>query len=144
MSPTLVTAGAALVALLALFGAMDYYRIALASNEQNADVYLISRQGTRFREAIAEIPEDAVVGYDTNLATGEIQDDVAFRGTQYAIAPRLLRRVAQGDYSEFVIGNYTTPEVIQDMILRAARDLDLELVQTFDGGVVLYRRRAGE
>jgi hypothetical protein len=144
MPPTIVTIGVAAVALLALFGTMDYYRIALATNEQSADVYLIRPQGPRFREAVAAIPEDAVVGYDTNIEVGELQDDVAFRGTQYAIAPRLLRRVANGDYGEFVIGNYTTPDVIQRMILRAASELELELVKQFDGGVILYRRRANQ
>lgn len=144
MSPTIVTIGAAAVALLAVFGTMDYYRIAQATNEQRADVYLIRHQGPRFRDAVAEIPEDAVVGYDTNLEVGGLQDDVAFRGTQYAIAPRLLRRVANREYGEYVIGNYTAPDVIQNMILRAATELDLELVKQFDGGVILYRKRAGQ
>ncbi len=140
LPPTLVTAGAMLVAVLSVFATMDYYRIAAISNEQQADIYRVSYQEPRFRAVMAGIPPDAIVGYHTNLESGSLRDDVAFRGAQYAFAPRLLRRVENGDYGEYAVGNYTAEVETRDMIISAARDFSLEPVQQLDTGVVLYRR----
>lgn len=141
MSPALVLAGSVVVAALSIFGVMDYYRVAAIANAQNPDMYRLTHQGPRFREAISEVPEDAIVGYDTNVAAGSMADDVAFRGTQFAIAPRILRRVTHGEHGEFVIGNYTADVETADMVSRAASELGLELVRDFGAGVALYRKQ---
>jgi hypothetical protein len=139
--PSVVVAGAAgAVALLALVSALNQYRLTVALNDSDPDPYRIQYQKPRFAEAIAEIPADAVVGYVSNLDPAGVRGMVAFFGTQYGIAPRLLLPYEIERAEEFVIGNFSADVQTDAEVKRLTGDGQLELVRDFGAGVALFRK----
>jgi hypothetical protein len=135
-SPLLVGIGAGLVALLVLFAAMDFWRRTLDYNRRNPDPYKIGFQEPRFRKAAAELPDDAVLGYVSNLDRESLEGSTAFFGCQYALTPRILVPAESKLAPDLVLGNFSD---FTDPASFAA-DHGMTLVKDFGLGVVLFRR----
>jgi len=133
-------AGAAVVAILSLSAALDYWQVITTYNEQYPDPYRIGFQGPRFRAAAAAIPVDAVIGYISNLEFSDIRGSVAFFGAQYALTPRILMAIGDSRAGDLVLGNYST----QVDAAQVARAHHLSVVKDFGAGVILFRREKPE
>ncbi len=134
-SPVAVIAGVAAAAALCLWGALETYAFETAYQEQNRDPYMIAAQVSRLAPVAAAVPEDAVMGYLTDLPDGSVAASAMLMGAQYVLAPRLL---ARGTNGEWVLGNFTRPADFAAL----GRSRGLALQQDFGNGAVLFRREA--
>jgi len=134
--PHLVAAAAGLVALLALFSAMDFWRATQDYNRTNPDPYRIGYQPRRFAKAAQETPEDAVLGYISDLDFGELHGSTAFFAAQYALTPRILVPWQSEFAKDLVLGSFARlPDVEQ-----VAAENGLTVVRDLGEGVVLFRK----
>jgi hypothetical protein len=92
-------------------------------------------QIARFETVIRAIPATGIIGYFSDTADTAPLPTPPY-GIRYAFAPRMLVRYPDQAMAEWVIGDFTKP---QDYA-RAGKQLGLQLVRDFGGGVVLYRR----
>lgn len=129
-------AGAAIAALLCLWGSFASYGVESDLQKEYRDPYLVAAQFTRFGGALASIPENAEIGYITDARPGSAADSGMFLSAQYVLAPRLLRRGAR---EEWVLGNFTHPADFATV----GRSQGLRLQQDFGEGVVLFRKEHG-
>ncbi len=134
-SPAAVIAGVAAAAALCLGGALEGYAFETAWQAQNRDPYMIAAQFSRLAPVAAAVPEDAVMGYLTDVPEGSVASSAMLIGAQYVLAPRLLARGTDG---EWVLGNFTRPADFAAL----GRSRGLELQQDFGNGAVLFRREA--
>ena len=134
--PFWLTAGLGGVALLSIAAAAQAYRSADAYARAYQDPYEINAQPQRLREAVPYLPENAPVGYLSDVSFEVTLGSAAYFGVMYALAPRLMTRSADGP--EWVVGNFSHPLDYA----AAGRQHQLELVKDFGNGIVLFRRRA--
>ena len=136
-APLVVLPAVALVALLCLFAALEYYGArTVASNR----LPVIGDQERRFREVAEMLPVDAVVGYISNLDSDDISGAAAFFGAQWALAPRIVVPYDSPRATEFVVGNFSADVEAADFTSRVTRDTGMHVVRDFDSGVVLFRK----
>ena len=129
--PVLIGVGA--VAVLSLFAAMEHYRTTALFNERRPDLYRIGFQEPRFREVLKDIPEDAVVGYVSDLPFEDIRGSTAFFGAQYALAPRIVVDSDHPAAVDLVLGNFTPAG-------ERPEPEGMHVVREYDDGVILYRK----
>ena len=134
--PLWLTAGIGGVALLSICAAAQTYRSAETYARAYQDPYGINAQPQRVREAIRYLPDNAPVGYLSDVSFEVVTGSAAYFGVMYALAPRLVTRYA--DRHEWVVGNFSHPLDYA----AAGRPHHLEIVKDFGNGIVLYRRRA--
>jgi hypothetical protein len=123
----------AIAALLCLWGTIEFFAFELNYQRKFRDQFEMSQQLSRFEKVPVALPEDAVVGYLTDLQHGTLNADAMFGEAQYALAPRILQ---WGTGHGWVLGNFTGsgPFTGDQHGLRLERD--------FGNGVVLFRREA--
>jgi hypothetical protein len=133
--PLWLTAGIGGIVLLCILTAFQSYRSIDAEARAYQDPYMINAQPERLHGAIPYLPENAEVGYLSDLSFEAVNGSAAYFGVMYALAPRLLTRSA--DSPEWVVGNFSHP--LDYASAGAAHHLDL--VKDFGNGIVLFRRR---
>lgn len=128
--------GILVAASLSLWGAVCFYRVEAV--KQQPDQFLVGFQIDRYKPLREVVPENAMVGYVTDVDVTGTDDNVAFRemiytGTQYALIPRIVR---QGTGQPWVIGDFTKRDYLD-----SARKLPgLAVERDFGRGVVLFRK----
>jgi hypothetical protein len=131
--PPAAKAGVALAAFASLWGALEYGRFESAYQRQNRDPYLVAAQFPRFEDFRAATPENAVLGYLTDLAPGSVAADAMFNTAQYVLAPRILRKdIAHA----LVLGNFSKAGDFAGV----GREHGLHVERDFGNGVVLFRK----
>jgi hypothetical protein len=130
-----VKVGVALAAFASLWGVLEYGHFESLYQRRNRDPYLVAAQFPRFEDFLAATPENAVLGYLTDLEPGAVAADSMFNTAQYVLAPRILRKDAAHD---LVLGNFTKPGDFTGM----GSEHGLHLERDFGNGVVLFRRNA--
>ena len=130
----------AVVGLLGCYAALDYYGRTRAANRKSPDFYRIGVQEPRFREIAKEFPEDAIVGYISDVDTDTVIGGTAFFGAQYVLTPRVLVDWDDPESGELVLGNFADEAQLADTLSRLARDHGLRVVREFEAGVVLFRK----
>lgn len=130
-----------MIALLAVAGAFQSYRLTALALESEPDQFALALSETRFAALKGKLPPNVRCGYLTDLPPGSYQESLAFRAAQYTLAPAFLVSLSPNVKVDWVVGNFSQP---QDFAaLGAAQGLDL--VQDLGQGVVLYRvRKAGQ
>jgi len=136
----LTTIGAIAVGLLSVFAALGYWNTTTDYNRRSPDPYRISFQDPRFSKAAAIIPEDAVVGYQSNLDFASLKGSTAFFGAQYAMTPRVLVDVNSKHPYEYVLANYD--EVID--VDTIARQHGWKVEKDFGSGLAVFRKENGQ
>lgn len=131
--PLVVKAGVALAALASLWGVLEYAQFESAYQSQNRDPYGVSAQFPRFEGFRTITPENAVLGYLTDLAPGSVAADAIFNSAQYVLAPRLLQKDTAHD---LVLGNFARSGDFAGV----GREQGLHLERDFGNGVVLFRK----
>ena len=133
MFPLRVTFTVAVAAAVALWGAIEHFGFEAEYQKQNRDPYQIATQAARFEQARASIPEDALLGYLTDLELGSVAASAIFNGAQYTLAPRILHQDTVGD---LVLGNFARPADFAAL----GRVHGLRVERDFQNGVVLFRK----
>ncbi len=128
--------GVGLVAILSLFAALDYWQITTRYNKAYPDVYRIGFQDARFREVVAAVPDDAVLGYISDADFATIRGSSAFFGAQYALTPRILVPYKSPHARDLILGNYSK----KVDPAQVARKRGFELLKDFGAGVILFRK----
>jgi hypothetical protein len=105
-SPIVVMAGLAAAAALCLWGTFETYAFETAYQQQNRDPYMIGAQFDRLAPVAAVVPQNAILGYLTDVPQGSLTESAMLIGAQYVLAPRL---VVRGAGQEWVLGNFTRP-----------------------------------
>lgn len=121
-------AGVVCAALLSLWGAGSFY----AMEKGNRDQFGVGEQRARFQELLAAVPENAVLGYVTDVPEGNDVDTLLFDTASYVLAPRLLER---GANRPWVLGDFSAPLDFQGFAVQHG----LRLERDFGRGVVLFR-----
>jgi hypothetical protein len=123
-----VVAALAAVAVLSLYGSLDFYGKQVERNKAQKDAYNIGAQEQRFEAVKRELGSNAVAGYLSDLS-----DPGILLSAQHALAPVLL--VDDVPY-QFVIGNFS-----RSLDYAAfGRSRGLTLIKDFGGGVTLFRK----
>lgn len=133
--PLGVRVGVALAAFVSLWGVLEYGHFESLYQRQNRDPYLVAAQFPRFEALRAATPDNAVLGYFTDLEPGNVAAESMFNTAQYALAPRILRKDSAHD---LVLGNFTKPGDFTGM----GSEHGLHMERDFGNGVVLFRRNA--
>ncbi|HTM47426.1 MAG TPA: hypothetical protein VL285_02015 [Bryobacteraceae bacterium] len=123
-----VVAALAAVAVLSLYGSLDFYSRQVDLNKAQKDAYNIGAQEQRFAAVKRELGSNAVAGYVSDLS-----DPGILLSAQYALAPVLLVDDAP---HQFVIGNFSRPMDYAGF----GRERRLTTVKDFGGGVILFRK----
>ena len=131
--PLRVRAGVALAAALSIWGVAEYFGFETAYQRQSRDPYQVAAQAARLEGVVALVPEDAVLGYMTDLEQGSTGALALFNGAQYALAPRILR---QDSGQIRVLGNFAHPADFGAL----GRQHGLSIERDFQNGVVLFRK----
>jgi hypothetical protein len=134
-----VTAVCLAVTVLAIFAAMNSYQVSARYSEQYPDAYGAGRAQLRFAPLIERVPATARIGYITDLEPSQDAYSAAFLAVQYALAPRQLIVVKQGQTTELAVGNFSKPVDYA----AAGATLGYEVAGDFGNGVILYKRKAG-
>jgi len=127
--PPKTIAGLALVALLSLYGTIEFYSEQLERNRTLKDPYHIAIQVERLERVRRELPPNTPLGYVSDIQP----DSATILATQFAVAPLLLVGSAP---HEWVLGNFSKPQDYAEF----GRAHGLMLVKEFANGVVLYRQ----
>jgi len=139
-----LAAGAAVVAVLVLYGLLDFYQSTKQFNQERPDLYRMGYQEPRFAEVATMLPLDANVGYISNLEFNDIKGAAAFAGAQYALAPRRVVPYNDPSAGPLVVGNFTVDVESSEITSRIAREKGMRVVRNFDAGVVLFRKEASK
>ena len=131
-----ILGGSAVVAVLALWGVLNFFTATEAMSTTAADVYRISDQQWRFQQASAAVPAQGVIGYITDQSGTQAQ--AMLLGAQYVLAPRVLVELKNHPNASWVIGNFAK----QLDIVEFGREHRLQPVRDFGAGVVLFRKGA--
>ena len=134
---TAVTVVCLSVAVLAVFGAMNSYQVALRNAERYPDAYGAARAQARFAPLLERLPRSAAAGYITDLDAAANAYAPALLAVQYALAPRQLVNLRPGTSPEWAVGNFSKP---QDYAAAGAAR-GYEVAGDFGNGVVLFRRK---
>ncbi len=135
--PIRVLAGIAVVAALAIFGALDYAQF-LSEYTRSADQFQIAAQEARFRDALAALPPAGIVGYVSDVPSSGPQGQAMLGAAQYALAPRIVVPFKSGHKTDWVVGSFARPEEAP----RVAAERGLNIVSDYGNGVVLFRKEA--
>jgi len=127
--PPKTIAGIVLVALLSLYGTIEFYSEQLERNRTSKDPYSIAIQMERLEPIRRDLPPNTPLGYISDVAP----DSATILTTQFAVAPMLL--VGNAPH-EWVLGNFTKPQNYAEF----GRTHGLTMVKAFRNGVVLYRQ----
>jgi len=137
-SPGQVLTACAAVALLALWSTVNFYSATAELAAGGADVYKVGEQAARFQDLMSALPAAAIVGYVSDVQTGETVGAALYSGAQYTLAPRLVTDRRPSPAPEWVIGDFSKPlDVVQ-----FGKKRGLTLVKDFGNGAVLYRNQA--
>lgn len=128
----------AAVALLALWGTVNFYGATAEMVGGNADVYKVGDQAARFQDLMSALPPTAIVGYVSDAPVGETLGAALYSSAQYTLAPRLVTAEHLQPPPEWVIGDFSKP---LDMV-QFGKQRGLTLVKDFGNGAVLYRSKA--
>ena len=128
----------AAIALLALWSTLNFYSATTDAVGPGADVYKIADQAGRFGDLASALPAAGVVGYVSDVSTGQTLGTALYGGVQYALAPRLVTNQPIQPSAEWVIGDFSKPLDIAQFGAKRG----LILVKDFGNGAVLYRTQA--
>lgn len=128
----------AAVALLTLWGTINFYGATAQMVGDNADVYKVGDQAARFQDLMAALPPTAIVGYVSDVPVGETLGAALYSSAQYTLAPRLVTAERVQPPPEWVIGDFSKP---LDMA-QFGKQRGLTLVKDFGNGAVLYKNGA--
>lgn len=131
--PPRVLAGVAVAAALSMWGAVEYFGFETACQAQSRDPYHVAAQAERLAGIPALAPDDAILGYMTDLELGTPAAWAMFNAAQYALAPRILR---QDTAPNRVLGNFAHPADFGAL----GRQHSLSIERDFGNGIVLFRR----
>jgi hypothetical protein len=127
----------AVAATLSLWGTVEYFGFETVYQKQNRDPYTIAAQSLRLEGVRESVPENATLGYFTDLEPGSVAASAVFSATQYILAPRLVK---QDTVQAQVLGNFARPADFAAL----GRQHGLVIERDFQTGVVLFRREAGK
>ena len=122
------TLGLAIVAVLSVYGALDFYGAQIERNKAQKDSYQIGAQEQRFEALKRELGANAVAGYVSDLSDAGI-----LLSAQHALAPVLL---VDDVPHQLVVGNFSKPWDYAEF----GRARQLALVKDFGNGVTLFRK----
>ena len=117
------------MALLSLYGTIEFYSEQIERNRTLKDPYHIAIQVQRLEPVRRELPPNTQLGYISDVKP----DSATILTTQFAVAPMLL--VGNAPH-EWVLGNFSKPQNYAEF----GRAHGLTLVKEFANGVVLYRQ----
>jgi hypothetical protein len=123
----------AVAAVLCLWGTVEFLAFELNYQQKYRDQFEVSKQLVRFEGVRAMLPEDAVMGYLTDLEHGTPKFYAMFGEAQYTLAPRILQ---WGSRYDWVLGNFAGPIPFPPTGDRRG----LRVERDFGAGVVLLRR----
>ena len=126
------------IAVLATGASLNSWRISDTLARQSPDTYGAQRAVARFSGVLQRVPQAAEVAYFSDLPEGSTAALAAFMTTQNAIAPRFLLPVEKAGRAQWAVGNFSRR--MDFATLGSTRGF--ELIEDFDNGAVLYRRRA--
>jgi hypothetical protein len=125
------------VAVLAVYGALNSFETSAEYAKQYPDAYGGERAKDRFRAEYEKVPVTAELGYFTDIDPSQPAYASAFLAAQYAGAPRLLVFVDGAHRPELAMGNFSRP----GDFVEAGESRGYGVVQDFGNGVVLYKRK---
>jgi hypothetical protein len=128
----------AAIALLALWGTVNFYGATAQMVGDNADVYKVGDQAARFQDLMSALPPTAIVGYVSDVPVGETLGAALYSSAQNTLAPRLVTAERVQPPPEWVIGDFSKP---LDMV-QFGKQRGLALVKDFGNGAVLYKSEA--
>jgi hypothetical protein len=149
LNPIFARAAVGLVVALGVAGAVNYHIDADALNRPYADPWatrIIATDQERFRGVVATVPEEAVVGYVSDLPnhrSGAILKADAWTigvfsaAAWYALAPRLVIPDAEPQTQDWIVGNFSRPVDLA----RIESENRIRMVRDFGSGVVLFKGR---
>jgi hypothetical protein len=120
-----------------MWGVVAYFGLETAYQRQSRDPYQIAAQAARLEGVAALVPEDAVLGYVSDLDLENFSARVMFNSAQYTLAPRILR---QDTASPRVLGNFARPADFAEFGQRHG----LGIERDFHNGIVLFRRESAK
>jgi hypothetical protein len=135
--PLRVRIGVALAVVLSMWGVVEYFGFETAYQRQSRDPYQVAAQAARLEGVAALVPEDAILGYVTDMEMENLSARVMFNSTQYTLAPRILR---QDTNAVRVLGNFARPADFGDL----GRRQGLSIERDFRNGIVLFRRESAK
>ncbi len=124
-----------LAVLASLAAAVRSADIAAELARRSPDPFRIGAAVLGFSPLASRLPAGEVVGYLTDLPPGD-RAIVAFVQAQYALAPRLLRRLPVEPSPRWAVGRFSRP--LDAAAWGAPHGYVVE--QDFGGGIVLFRR----
>jgi hypothetical protein len=143
-SPIIFQVALGVVAALSLASSINYYHTVDRRNRYNQDpvqTYMIGVEEQRFRDVIAMVPPDSVVGYITDAparhdAHWPTNGEFLLAAVRYALAPRLVIPYEAAKKPDWVVGQFSKP-VDLEQIESTNR---LKLIKDLGWGVVVFRR----
>jgi hypothetical protein len=123
-------------ALLSLAGAFRSWDLSAAYANQFPDPYGAGMAETRLAPLLAGIPNNASVGYITDIEPSDSRYPAAWMAAQYALAPRHLVQLTGATSPIWAIGNFFQPG--DHAAIGAAKGYKVEA--DFGNGVLLFRR----
>ena len=134
---TAVTIVCLAVAVLAVFAAMNSYQVSARYAEQYPAAFGAGRAQVRFAPVLERVPANGRLGYITDLDPSAAAYSAAFLAAQYALAPREVILLGQGNAPELAVGNFTKP---LDFAAAGAAQ-GYELTADLGNGVVLFHKK---
>jgi hypothetical protein len=134
---TLVTVVLFVVAVVAVYGALNSYQVSAEYARQFPDAYGGDRARIRFAPLESKVPANAELGYFTDLNPSQSAYTPAFLAAQYAVAPRILTFLDAKTTPEWAVGNFSKPQDYAS----AGDAHGYTLVADLGNGVVLFRRK---
>jgi hypothetical protein len=134
---TLVTAVSIVVALVAVYGALNSYQVSAEYARQYPDAYGGERARIRFAPLFSRIPANAEIGYFSDLEASHPAFAPAFLAAQYAVAPRILLVPDSKIMPEWAVGNFSKPQDYGPLGEAHGYSLAADL----GNGVVLFHRK---
>jgi hypothetical protein len=132
--PPRVRVGVALATALSMWGAVEYFGFETGYQKQSRDPYHVAAQAARLEGVSALVPEEAVLGYMTDLEPGSPSAWAMFKAAQYTLAPRIL--LQNNSAQSRVLGNFARPADFGAV----GKQQGLSIERDFQNGVVLFRK----
>jgi hypothetical protein len=132
--PPLVRVGVALATALSMWGVVEYFGFETGYQKESRDPYHVAAQAARLEGVSALVPEDAVLGYITDLEPGSPSAWTMFNAAQYTLAPRIL--LQNNTAQTRVLGNFARPADFGVV----GKQQGLSIERDFQNGVVLFRK----
>jgi hypothetical protein len=107
-----------------------------ALNQTTKDPYDIQAAAERMAPVRTQVPENAAVGYISDVKMDTDAGKAVFFAAQYALAPRILVDARTSRSFDYVLGNFSMGQDYEAI----AREAGLTLVQDFGRGAVLFRK----